>query len=298
MLRIFLFMMTNVAVLLLVTIIFNILGLEKLFSQNGMGINLTGTLVMCAVMGMAGSFISLLMSKFIAKRSMRVQLITEPRTEKERWLVDTVTALSAKAGIKTPEIGIFPSQASNAFATGWNKNAALVAVSEGLLHRFTEEEAEAVMAHEIGHVANGDMITLTLIQGIVNTFVIFFARLIGTFVDRVVFKNERGGGIGYFATSLLAQMVLGILASVIVRWFSRWREFRADDAGATLASRRGMVNALKRLQAESGAAPASMPNEMAAFGISSSVKARFGELFMTHPPLQVRIQALEQAANN
>ena len=297
MLRIFLFMMTNVAVLLLVTIIFNILGLERLFSQNGMGINLTGTLVMCAVMGMAGSFISLLLSKWMAKRSTGTQIISEPRTREEQWLLQTVRELSEKAGIKTPEVGIFPSNSSNAFATGWNRNDALVAVSAGLMQRFRQDEIRAILAHEIGHVANGDMVTMSLIQGVINTFVMFFARVIGHTVDRVVFKTERGYSFGYYIVVMVTEIGLAILASAIVMWFSRWREFRADAAGARLADRNSMIAALQRLQAEQGVDPGDMPGELTAFGIRKTQGSSLAQLFSSHPPLEKRIEALRYGAD-
>jgi heat shock protein HtpX len=230
------------------------------------------------------------MSKWMARRSTGTQIIETPRNADEQWLLSTVKELADKAGIGMPEVGIFPSPVSNAFATGWNRNSALVAVSAGLLQRFNRDEVKAVLAHEIGHVANGDMITLTLIQGVVNTFVMFFARIIGHTVDKVVFKTERGVGIGFYITTFIAEMVLGILASMIVMWFSRWREYRADAAGATLANRQGMIAALQRLQAEQGL-PNDMPGEMTAFGIREG-KSKLGELFMSHPPLEKRIAAL------
>jgi heat shock protein HtpX len=291
-LRIGLFVLTNLAVLIVAGIVFSLLGLDQHFE--GMG-GLTFILIICALFGMGGAFISLLLSKTMAKRAMRVQIIESPRTADEQWLVQTVTDLSRSAGIKTPEIGIFPAAESNAFATGWNKNDALVAVSLGLLQRFDRDETRAVLAHEIGHVANGDMITLTLIQGVLNTFVMFFARIIGQFVDRVVFKNERGGGIGFFVATIFAQIVLGILASVVVMAFSRYREYRADAAGAQLAGRGAMVRALQRLQAEVNAhVHTPMPDSLKAFGISGGFKERFGALFASHPPLQQRIDALNR----
>jgi len=292
MLRLGLFFATNIAVLLLASITFRLLGLEQVLQQQGVGMNLTGLLVFCAVMGMAGSFISLLLSKTMAKMSMRVRIIERPANRQEEWLVQTVTRLAQKAGIATPEIGIFPSPVSNAFATGWNRNNALVAVSEGLLGRFSAEEAEAVLAHEVGHVANGDMVTLTLVQGVVNTFVLFFARIIGLLADRLIFKTERGYGPGYWIVTIVAQIVLGILASMVVMWFSRWREFHADKAGADLASRRGMIAALQRLQREQDV-PKNLPEQFAAFGISGDFKQSLTKLFLTHPPLAERIAALQ-----
>lgn len=292
MLRIGLFLLTNLAIMVLISAIFQLFGLQGILQENGVDLNLGALLLMCAIFGIAGSMISLLLSKTMAKRAMGVQIIDQPANQNERWLQATVTDLAAKAGIKTPEIGIFPSPACNAFATGWKRNDALVAVSEGLLQRMTRDEAAAVLGHEIGHVANGDMITLSLVQGVVNTFVMFFAYIIGNFVDRVIFKTERGHGIGFFITNIFAQMVLGLLASVIVMWFSRWREFRADAAGASLTNRDSMVAALQRLQREQDI-PKDMPDEMVAFGISGDIKDKVSKLFMTHPPLTERIAALQ-----
>ncbi len=293
--RILLFLATNLAVVLVASISLSLLGFNSFMAANGVDLNLSALLVFCAVFGMAGSFVSLLISKWMAKRSMRVQLIETPANKQEQWLYDTVGRLARDAGIGMPEVGIFPSQQSNAFATGWNKNNALVAVSSGMLERFKADEVEAVMAHEIGHVANGDMITLTLIQGVVNTFVMFFARVIGHTIDRVVFKTERGHGIGFYIVTFITEIILGILASIIVMWFSRWREFRADEAGASLGSRQGMIAALQRLQAEQQL-PSELPDSMAAFGIKGNMKSKFGDLFRSHPPLEVRIQALQQNA--
>lgn len=295
MLRIGLFLGTNIAILALVSIIFKAFGIEEYLYQQGVGLNLTATLVMCGIFGFAGSFISLLISKPMAKRSTGLKLLEQASNEQEQWLLDTVAELARKAGIDMPEVGIFPAQQSNAFATGWNKNKALVAVSAGLLHRFDREEARAVMAHEIGHVANGDMVTLALVQGVVNTFVMFLARVIGSVIDRVVFKNERGHGIGYFMIVMVLQVVLGIFASMIVMWFSRWREFRADAAGAKYSSRSGMIGALQRLQAESQAhIPTELPDTLTALGISGGWKKATGRLFMTHPPLEERIETLRR----
>ena len=293
MLRIGLFLATNIAVLVLFSIIFQFLGLESYLQSQGVHTNLTGLLIMCGVFGFAGSFISLLLSKFMAKQGTGTRIIDQPTTPDERWLVDTVAELARKADIGMPEVGIFPAQQSNAFATGWNKNSALVAVSEGLLHRFDKEEVRAVLAHEIGHVANGDMVTLSLVQGVMNTFVMFFARIIGSVIDRAVFKNERGHGIGYFMIVMVLQVILGILASIIVMWFSRWREFRADAAGANLAGRTSMIAALQKLQAETQAhVENQMPDTLTAFGISSGWKQHAARLFMSHPPLEERIEAL------
>lgn len=293
MLRIGLFLLTNLAVVIVAGIVLNLLGVGHYLDATG-GLNLQSLLIFCAVFGFAGSFISLLLSKFMAKRSMQVQLIEQPRNADEQWLVSTVQELAQQAGIKTPEIGVFPAQEANAFATGWNRNAALVAVSLGLLQRFERDEVRAVLAHEIGHVANGDMITLTLIQGVVNTFIMFFARIIGHTVDRVILKNERGHGIGFMVTTIVAELALGFLASMIVMAFSRHREFRADAAGARFAGRGAMVRALQRLQAETGrGADTPLTDGMRAFGISGGLKHKFGRLFASHPPLQERIQTLQ-----
>ena len=294
MLRIGLFLATNVAILVLFTIIFQVLGLEQYLAAQGISNDMTSLLIMCAFFGFAGSFISLLLSKMMAKRGTRTQIIESPANDTERWLVSTVEELAAKAGIGMPEVGIFPSQQSNAFATGWNRNKALVAVSTGLLERFDRNEARAVLAHEIGHVANGDMITLTLIQGVVNTFVMFFARIIGSFIDKAVFKSDRPG-IGYFVIVMVLQVVLGILASTIVMAFSRWREYRADAAAANFADRNSMIGALRRLQAETQAQiPSDMPDTLTALGISSGWKKRTSKLWMSHPPLERRIEALQR----
>ncbi|MDP2228474.1 MAG: protease HtpX [Moraxellaceae bacterium] len=295
MFRIFLFLMTNLAVLVVAGIVLSVLGVGSTHGP-GNNLNLQNLLVFCFVFGMVGSLVSLLLSKWMAKRGTGTQVIENPRTEEERWLISTVEELSRKAGIKMPEVGIFPSYQSNAFATGWNKNAALVAVSTGLLQRMSRDEVKAVLGHEIGHVANGDMVTLALVQGVVNAFVMFFSRIIGNFVDRVVFKNEEGPGIAYYVTSIIADIVLGILASAIVMWFSRHREFRADIAGAELAGKQSMINALRRLQAEHEL-PDQMPAEMTALAITEGQHKGFSlaKLFMSHPPIETRIAALQNA---
>ena len=292
--RILLFLGTNIAVLVLVGFIFNLLGLQGVLAENGVDLNLGSLLIMCAVFGFGGSLISLFLSKWMAKRGTGAVVIEQPGNRDEQWLVDTVKELSQAAGIGMPDVAIFPSQTANAFATGWNRNAALVAVSAGLLERFQPEEVKAVMAHEIGHVANGDMVTLTLIQGVINTFVLFLARIIGHTVDRVVFKNERGFGIGYFVVSIVAQILLSFLASIIVFRFSRWREYRADHAGATLTTNAHMIAALQRLQSEQGQ-PQDLPGELTAFGISEQLKEGISGLFRSHPPLDDRIRALQAA---
>lgn len=287
--RIFLYILTNLAVVFVASIVLSLLGFSGYSSQGGL--NLTSLLVFCAVFGFAGSIISLFLSKTLAKRSMAVQIIDQPRTRHEQWLLQTVEELAQKAGIKMPEVGIFPAYEANAFATGWNKNDALVAVSQGLLERFSPDEVKAVLGHEIGHVANGDMVTLALIQGVVNTFVMFFARIIGYFVDRVLLKNEEGHGIGFWVATIVAELVLGILASIIVMWFSRKREYRADYAGASFVSSIAMISALQHLQAESGV-QGEMPDSLQAFGINGAIKDGLQALFMSHPPLEQRIAAL------
>lgn len=290
--RILLFLATNFAILLVAGTVLNLLGFNGFMAANGVDLNLNALLVFCAVFGFGGSLISLFLSKWMAKRGTGTQLIAQASSADEKWLLDTVKGLADDAGIGMPEVGVFPSQASNAFATGWNRNDALVAVSAGLLQRFSRDEIKAVLAHEIGHVANGDMVTLTLIQGVVNTFVLFFSRIIGHTVDRVVFKNQNGYGIGYWVTTIIAQIVLSILASMIVMWFSRWREYRADAAGANLAGNAAMIGALEKLRSEQGL-PQDMPGELTAFGISEQLKAGASRLFSSHPPLEQRIAALK-----
>ncbi|MGD8345872.1 MAG: protease HtpX [Lysobacterales bacterium] len=293
MMRILLFLATNAAVLVLISIVFQVLGLEGILAENGVDLNLGALLVMSAVIGFGGSFISLALSKFMAKRAMGVQLIEEPRNNAERWLVDTVRRQAEEAGIGMPDVGVFQSPDPNAFATGMSRNNALVAVSTGLLQNMRPEEVEAVLGHEVAHVANGDMITMGLLQGVVNTFVIFLSRVIGHVIDRVVFKTERGYGPAYFITSIVAQVFLSILASTIVMWFSRRREFRADEGGARLASRQQMIAALKALQRAHE--PQDLPGEFAAFGISGRFAGGLKKLFLSHPPLEERIAALENA---
>lgn len=286
--RILLFLATNAAVLVVLSIVFRLLGLEGLLAQNGVDLDLQALLVYSAVIGFSGSLISLFLSKTMAKHGMGVHLIEQPANQAERWLLQTVQAQAKQAGIGMPEVGIFEG-APNAFATGWNRNDALVAVSTGLLQQMNEDEVEAVLAHEISHVANGDMVTLTLIQGVVNTFVVFLSRVVGHVVDRVILKNERGHGIGFWVTSMIAQVVLSFLASAIVMWFSRWREYRADAGGAKLAGRHKMIAALQRLQQSQ---TESLPDEMAAFGISGG---KLQAIFASHPPLDARIEALRNA---
>jgi heat shock protein HtpX len=292
MMRIVLFLLTNLAVIAVASITLSLLGVGSYLEQ-GNNLNLNNLLAFCLVFGMAGSFISLLISKWMAKRSMGVQIIEQPQNASEQWLYSTVKELADKAGIGMPEVGIFPSEAPNAFATGWNKNNALVAVSTGLLQRMNKDEVAAVLGHEIGHVANGDMVTLALIQGVVNAFVMFFARIIGNFVDKAVFKNEDGPGIAFYITTFVAEIVLGILASTIVAWFSRRREFRADEAGAALTSNAAMASALMRLK-ETYDQPSELSGELVAFGIRG--EGKLSALFSSHPPLDDRIAALQNAA--
>lgn len=294
MFRIGLFLATNIAIIAIASISLRLLGVESILTNQGMDLDLRALLIFCAVFGFVGSLISLLLSKFMAKMSSRTEIIQQPQNAEQRWLLETVAELAKKADIGMPEVGIFPAQQSNAFATGWNRNNALVAVSAGLLQRFSREEVKAVLAHEIGHVANGDMITLALVQGVINTFVMFAARVIGFFVDRVVLKNRAGLGIGYWVTTIIAEICIGILASTIVMWFSRQREFRADKSGAQLAGRTAMIGALQKLQAEAqSGVPNQMPDTMTAFGISGGSKRKISRLFMTHPPLEERIEALK-----
>jgi heat shock protein HtpX len=284
--------MTNVAVLAVASIVLSLFGVQGILAENGVDLNLQALLVFSAVFGFVGSFISLAMSKWMAKRATGAEVITRPRNQTEAWLLQTVERQARDAGIGMPEVAIFESDAPNAFATGARRDAALVAVSTGLLRSMRKDEVEAVLGHEISHVANGDMVTLALIQGVVNTFVLFFSRVIGSFVDRVVFRNEEGHGVGFFLASIVAQLVLGILASMIVFWFSRRREFRADAGGARLAGAPKMIAALERLKAASEPVP--LPDQMAAFGVSGSARRGFARLFMTHPPLDERIAALKQ----
>lgn len=290
--RIFLFLATNLAIILVLSITLRILGVERILDEQGADLNLNALLIFAAVFGFGGAFISLAISKWSAKRMTGAQVITQPRNEEEAWLLDTVARQAKMAGIGMPEVAIYHSSDVNAFATGMSRNNALVAVSSGLLQRMTRGEAEAVLGHEVSHVANGDMVTLTLIQGVVNTFVIFLSRVIGHLVDRVVFKTERGHGPAFWVTTIIAELLLGILASMIVMWFSRHREFRADNGGASLAGREKMIAALQRLQTVTGQEP--LPDQMAAFGIAGGLGDGIKRLFMSHPPLEERIQSLRQ----
>jgi heat shock protein HtpX len=288
--RVFLLVLTNVAVMLVLSIVARLLGLDRYLAANGQ--SMTGLLIVSAFFGFGGAFISLAISKWMAKRSMGVHVITQPSNPTEQWLMNTVRAQAEQAGIKMPEVGIFDSPTPNAFATGARRDAALVAVSTGLLRNMKQNEVEAVLGHEIAHVANGDMVTLTLIQGVVNTFVFFLSRVIGDLVDKLVLRNERGRGIGYFVTVMVAQVVLGILASMIVMWFSRQREFRADKGGARAAGTSNMIAALQRLKS---ASDEPLPAQMAAFGIKGGRATGLQRLFMSHPPLDERIEALQKS---
>ena len=290
--RIFLFIVTNLAIVFVLSVTLRLLGVDRMLDEQGVGIDYNSLLILSAVMGFGGSLISLAISKWSAKRMTGAQVIEVPANMTERWLVDTVKRQAQQAGIGMPEVAVFDSPEINAFATGWNRNSALVAVSTGLLNTMSQAEAEAVLGHEISHVANGDMVTLALIQGVVNTFVIFLSRVIGFLVDRVVFKVERGHGPAFFVTVIIAQLVLGVLASMIVMWFSRQREFRADAGGAHLAGRDKMVAALERLKLNH---ESHLPDQMAAFGISGGVAHGLKYLFMSHPPLEERIAALRSA---
>jgi heat shock protein HtpX len=290
--RIFLFILTNLAVVFVINISLRLLGVDRILNSSG-GINFNALIVMSMVIGFSGSIISLLMSKWSAKRMVGAQVIENPIDPTERWLVETVRRQADAAGIGMPEVAIYEAPDVNAFATGWNRNAALVAVSTGLLQSMSKDEIEAVLAHEISHVTNGDMVTLALIQGVVNTFVIFFAKLFGILVDRVLLKNDgrNGPGMGAFVAEIVAQLVLGVLASIVVMWFSRQREFRADAGGASLAGRNKMIAALERLKMNHE--HATLPEKISAFGISGS--KGMTRLFMTHPPLEERIEALRNA---
>ncbi len=291
--RIMLFLLTNIAVLVVASIVLSVLGVERYIS--GSGLNLTSLLIFCAVFGFTGSIISLLLSKKMAKWGSKAQTIEQPNNHKEQWLLTTVQELANEAGIKMPEVAVFPAHEANAFATGWNKNDALVAVSSGMLDRYPPDEIRAVMAHEIGHVANGDMVTLTLIQGVVNTFVMFFARIAGYAVDQFLRRDDEGEGSvgwGYYIATMVFEILFGILASMIVMWFSRYREFRADEAGARLAGKGAMIAALARIQSEHEVSH--MPDTMVAFGIRRGRKSSFGELFSSHPPINDRIAALQK----
>ena len=286
--RIFFFVLTNMLVIFLMTVVCQIFHID---TRVGGQLNLIGLLIFSAIFGFMGSAVSLLLSKWMAKRGTGTVVIGTPQNQTEQWLKETVRDLAQSAKIGMPEVGIFPSESPNAFATGWNRNNALVAVSAGLLQAMDKREVEAVLAHEIAHVANGDMITMALMQGVMNTFVIFLSRVIGYFVDRVVLKNDRGYGLGYYATVIGAQILLGILASVVVMWFSRHREYRADAGAARLRGPDAMVSALERLRSP---APSDMPKSLAAFGIRGGKGGGLAALFSSHPPIDKRIAELQR----
>ena len=279
--------------MVVLSITLRILGVESLLAENGSDLNINALVIFSAVFGFGGSFISLAISKWMAKRMTGAKVIEKPANNMERWLIETVEKQAGIVGIRMPEVAIFPSSQMNAFATGASKNKALVAVSQGLLDNMNKGEIEAVVGHEMSHVANGDMVTLALIQGVVNTFVFFLSRVIGHIVDRVILKNQRGHGIGYFVTVIFAQVVLSILASVVVMYFSRKREFVADTGGADLAGHQNMIGALKRLAQKE---PEALPEQLAAFGIGEKPKSGWSQLWASHPPLEDRIKALESRA--
>jgi len=291
--RVGLFLVTNLAILVVLSVSLRVLGIDTWLESSGAGLDLDALLVFAAIIGFGGSFISLATSKWMAKNLTGARLIDQPRNEAERWLVDTVTRHARAAGIGMPDVAIYDAPEINAFATGARRDAALVAVSTGLLAGMTRNEAEAVLGHEVTHVANGDMVTLALVQGVLNTFVIFLARVIGQLVDRAVFRSERGHGPGFWIVTIVAEIVLGLLASIVVMWFSRRREFRADAGGARLAGRDRMIAALERLRARYE--PSTLPDQMAAFGISGGAGGGLRRLFMSHPPLAERIAALRGA---
>jgi len=291
--RVFLFLATNLAIIVLLGFMLRLLGLESVLDERGVDLDLGKLLAFAAVVGFTGSFVSLAISKWTAKRMMGVRVIGQPGNATESWLVNTVQRQAREAGIGMPEVGVFDSPEPNAFATGARRDASLVAVSTGLLQSMSREEAEAVLAHEVSHVANGDMVTLALIQGVVNTFVVFLARIIGHTVDRVIFRTEEGHGPAFWVTTIVADIVLGLLATIIVMWFSRQREFRADAGGARLAGRQNMIRALERLQ-QRHSGP--LPDKMAAFGIAGGLGSGLKRFFMTPPPIEERIAALRAQA--
>lgn len=286
--RIFLFLATNLAVILVLTVVARLLGIDRYLSAHGG--DLGGLLAFAALFGFGGALISLAMSKWMAKRAMGVRVITAPANPTEEWLMRTVRSQAQLVGIAMPEVGIFDSPQPNAFATGARRNSALVAVSSGLLGTMQKNEVEAVLGHEMTHVANGDMVTLTLIQGVVNTFVIFLSRIIGQIVDKAVFRSDNGRGGAYFISVMVTQLLLGILANMIVMWFSRHREFRADKGGARAAGTGNMIAALERLKANEGHP---LPAQLSAFGINGGPGSGLRRLFMSHPPLEERIAALQ-----
>jgi len=287
--------MTNIAIMVVLSITLRILGVDSLLAQNGSSLNIQALVIFSGIFGFGGAFISLAISKWMAKRMTGAKVIEKPVNNVETWLLETVKKQASIVGIKMPEVAIFPSGQMNAFATGASKNNALVAVSQGLLDNMSQGEIEAVVGHEMSHVANGDMVTLTLIQGVVNTFVIFFSRVIGHVVDRVILKNQRGYGIGYFVTTIFAQVILSFLAAFVVMYFSRKREYIADTGGADLAGHQNMINALKSLSRKE---PEPLPEQLAAFGIDEKPKVGWRQLLSSHPPIEDRIKALEMRAKN
>jgi heat shock protein HtpX len=291
--RVFLFAVTNVAVLAVMYVVLSVLGVDQWFARSGSSLNLGSLLVFSAVVGFSGSLVSLMLSKWMAKMSTGARVIDTPRNSTESWLVNTVYRHADAANIRRPEVAIYDSPDINAFATGPTRNNALVAVSTGLLQRLGQREVDAVLGHEITHVANGDMVTMTLLQGVLNTFVVFLSRIVGFVVDRVLLRNDgRGSGAGFFLASIVAQIVLGILATMIVSWYSRQREFRADAGGAKLAGRQSMISALQGLQRAHE--PARLPEALQAFGIAGGAPGGLRRLFMSHPPLEERIAALQR----
>ena len=289
MLRIALFLGTNIAILFILSISMSVFGIEGVLDEQGVDLNINSLLFISAIIGFSGSFISLILSKWLAKKSMGVIIISTPSNETEKWLLLTLKEISLKVGIKTPEFGLFKSQQLNAFATGFSKNNSLVALSSGLVNHMNRDEIEAVIAHEVAHIKNGDMVTMTLIQGIINTFVIFFSRVIGHVVDRVIFKVQRGHGPAYYITSIIAQILLSILASIIVMWFSRKREYAADLYASKLVGSNKMISALKTLSKKS---PQALPDQMAAFGISGRKDKSYKSLFSSHPSIESRIESI------
>jgi len=289
--RLILYLVANFSIVAVLSVSMRVLGVDSWLAEQGFPMQLNGLLIMALAIGFGGSLISLAMSKSMAIRGMGVRVIDTPQNDTERWLLETVCKQAEQAGIGMPDVGVFQTEQPNAFATGMRKNASLVAVSTGLLQAMQAAEVEAVLAHEVSHIANGDMVTMGLLQGVLNTFVVFFSRVIGLVVDRVVFRTQRGVGMGYFIASIVAEMVLGIVAAIIAAWFSRHREFRADAGGARLAGRPNMIGALRALQRGQ---PHDLPGQLAAFGISGAAADGLRKLLLSHPPLDVRIAALQE----
>ncbi len=291
--RVYYFLLTNFAIIIILSITLRVLGIDSLLAENGSDLDLNALLIFACIFGFGGAFISLAISKWMAKRISGAEVIKIAKDDQEKWLLETVAKQAKIIGINMPEVAIFPSNDMNAFATGASKNNALVALSRGLLEQMNRSEIEAVLGHEMSHVANGDMVTLTLIQGIINTFVIFFARIIGHFVDRVLLKNKQGYGIGYFITTIIAEIILAVLASLIVMYFSRRREFVADTGGADLAGTEAMISALRKLGAKE---PSALPGQLTGFGIGEKTKLGFMRLWSSHPSIEIRIYELEMRA--